>query len=280
MHATILRVRPRPHIGRMERAAERDPLPARRDPSASAIGSPEAGPRPTAMATDASIPAPVPVFFEDLKRLPPGRHSIAVEEVARQQRVRLMGAMLDAVGEQGYIATSVADVLVRAGVSRRTFYEHFTDKEDCYLQAYDHVARVLTDAVQDVLRGHEHWQDAVRAGLDLFLRTVAENPRIARAALIEILAVGPEGVRRREASLTPFEEFFEMARELAPAGAAIPGTVTETLVGGILETISARVMRDEAHRVPELLDQLVFWSLVPFVGPVEANQAITDRSGG
>jgi len=229
MHATILRVRRRPHIGRMERIAERDPLPARRDPSAAAIGSAAAGPRPTAMVTDASIPAPVPVFFEDLKRLPPGRHSIAVEEVARQQRVRLMGAMLDAVGEQGYIATSVADVLVRAGVSRRTFYEHFTDKEDRYLQAYDHVARVLTDAVQDVLRGHEHWQDAVRAGLDLFLRTVAENPRIARAALIEILAVGPEGVRRREAS-----------RRRTPAG---PTARTSTSIARDTAGFSATVRR-------------------------------------
>lgn len=230
------------------------------------------------MAAEAPAPLPTPIFFEDLERLPPGRHRIAVEEVARQQRVRLMGAMLDAVGEQGYIATSVADVLARAGISRRTFYEHFSDKEDCYLQAYDHVAALLTEAVKGALQGHDRWQDAVRAGLDLLLRTVADNPRIARAALVEILAVGPEGIRRRDATLTPFQRFFDVARDLAPAEAAIPETVSETLVGGILETISRRVLRDEARLVPELIDQLMFWSLVPFVGPVEANQAVAEMA--
>jgi AcrR family transcriptional regulator len=223
----------------------------------------------------AAAHVPTPVFFEDLKRLPPGRHSIAVEEVARQQRVRLMGAMLDAVGEQGYIATSVADVLTRAGISRRTFYEHFSDKEDCYLQACDHVAGVLTEAVGRALADHRRWQDSMRAGLDLFLRSVAENPRFARAMLVEVLAVGPAGFARRDSWLLPFQQFFEVARSLAPAEAAIPETVAETLVGGILETITARVVRDEADRVPELLDPLMFWGLVPFMGPVEAQKALS-----
>jgi AcrR family transcriptional regulator len=169
-------------------------------------------------------------------------------------------------------------VLGRAGISRRRFYEHFSDTEDCSLQAYDPVAGILTEAVGQALQGHRRWQEAMRAGLDLFLRTVAENPAVSRAMLVEVLAVGPEGVRRRDASLTPFQQFFEMARELAPAGAVIPETVNETLVGGILETITARVMRDEADRVPELLDQLMFWGLVPFLGPVEANQALAELS--
>jgi len=222
----------------------------------------------------AASPVPIPVFFEDLKRLPPGRHSIAVEEVARQQRMRLMGAMLEAVGEQGYIATSVADVLTRAGISRRTFYEHFADKEDCYLQAYDHVAGILTAAVGEALAGQRRWDDSMRAALDLFLRTVAEYPSVARAMLVEVLAVGPAGVQRRDASVAPFQQFFEVARELAPAEAAIPETVSETLVGGIIETITTRVLRDEADRVPDLIDQLMFWGLVPFVGPVEANATL------
>ena len=230
------------------------------------------------MPTDTPAPIALPVFFEDLKRLPPGRHSIAVEEVVRQQKMRLMSGMLDAIGEQGYIGTSVADVLSRAGISRRTFYEHFSDKEDCSLQAYDHVTTMLFDTIAGSFAGYRRWQDAMRAGLDVLLRTVAANPRFARACLVEVLTVGPEGVRRRDAALTPFQQFFEMARELAPAEASIPETVSETLVGGILETICTRLMRDEADRVPELLDQLMFWGLVPFVGPVEANQALAEMA--
>ncbi len=211
-----------------------------------------------------------PVFFEDLQRLPPGRHSVPAEEVARQQRLRLMNGMLDAVGEQGYVATSVADVLARAGVSRRTFYEHFADKEACFLQAFDHVVRVTRELFENASAGHARWPESLRAGLDVLLHTVAENPRVARACLVEILAVGYEGVRRREAALEPFQGFFEGGRDEAPEGVVIPATVTETLVGGIVETVSGRLMRGEAERVPELLDPLMYWSLVPFVGPEAA----------
>lgn len=226
------------------------------------------------MADDArSTPRP-PVFFEDLQRLPPGRHSVPTEEVARQQRERLMAGMLDAIGEQGYVATSVADVLARAGVSRRTFYEHFSDKEDCFLQAYDHVVRILTEAIREVVADLSDWRAAIRDGLQLLLVTVAEHPRLARACIVEILAVGPEGMRHREAAMAPFQGLFEAGHQAVAGAAPLPPTVAETLVGGILETITARVMRGEADQVPRLLDDLYYWSLVPFVGPAEAAEAV------
>jgi AcrR family transcriptional regulator len=226
------------------------------------------------MVADAhSTPRP-PVFFEELQRLPPGRHSVPSHEVARQQRERLMGGMLDAIGEQGYVATSVADVLSRAGVSRRTFYEHFSDKEDCFLQAYDHVVRILTAAIQEVVADLSNWQRAVRDGIELLLVTVAAHPRLARACIVEILAVGPEGMRHRDAAMAPFRQLFAAGYHQIAGSGALPATVPETLVGGILETITARVMRGEADRVPELLDDLYYWALVPFVGPKAATEAV------
>lgn len=226
---------------------------------------------------DSSTPVP-PVFFEDLGRLPPGRHSVPTEEVARQQRERLMAGMLDAIGEQGYVATSVADVLSRAGVSRRTFYEHFSDKEDCFLQAYDHVIGIATEAIRDSVSDLTDWQAAVRRGLELLLVTVAAHPRFARACIVEILAVGPEGMRHRDAAMEPFQRLFEAGHAaVAGTGTPLPSTVPETLVGGILETITARVMRGEADQVPALLDDLLYWALVPFVGPEVAAEQV-DRT--
>ncbi|HEY8582339.1 MAG TPA: TetR/AcrR family transcriptional regulator [Capillimicrobium sp.] len=230
------------------------------------------------MADEPSTTRP-PAFFEDLQRLPPGRHSVPTAEVARQQRERLMAGMLDAVGEQGYVATSVADVLARAGVSRRTFYEHFSDKEDCFLQAYDHVVAIAADAVRDVIAAQPDWRRAVRAGLALLLDTVAAHPRFARACIVEVLAVGPEGMRHRDAATQPFQRFFESGRDQAGAEWQLPATVAEILVGGILETITTRVMRNEADQVPALLDDLVYWALVPFIGPAAAAEAI-GRSAG
>jgi AcrR family transcriptional regulator len=223
------------------------------------------------MTYNDDAPSP-PVFFEDLDRLPPGRHSVPSEEVARQQRLRLMAGMLDAVGEQGYVATSVADVLTRARVSRRTFYEHFSDKEDCFLQSFDHVAAIAHESVGRAFDADADggWRRAVRSGLDLFLRTAALNPKLARACLVEVLAVGPEGLRRRDAAMEPFRRFFELGRREAPDGVQIPGTVAETLVGGVLELVSGRVMRGQADELPALVDGLVYWALVPFVGPADA----------
>ena len=76
-------------------------------------------------------------------RLPRGRHSLSREEVAATQRARLMLALTEAVGESGYAATSVADVIGRAGVSRQTFYEQFTSKLDCFLAAFDAACEIL-----------------------------------------------------------------------------------------------------------------------------------------
>lgn len=222
----------------------------------------------------ANPPAAVPTFFDVLGRLPPGRQTLPPDEVGRHQRERLMSAMLDAVGEQGYVATTVADVLVRAEVSRRTFYEHFNDREDCFLRAYDHVAAILSEAMLDGLRRSARRTDGLRTALDLFLRTVAEHPRMARACLVEVLAVGPRGLVRRDASFAPFEQFVEAGRAAAPDPDAVPPGVGETVVGGIVETVSMRVLHGKADAVPELLDQLVYWAMVPFVGPERAAAAV------
>ena len=218
----------------------------------------------------------MPTFFDDLGRLPPGRQALPAEEVVRQQRERMMAAVLDAVGEQGYVATTVADILARAGVSRRTFYEHFDDREACFLRAYDHVAQILSTAMLDLLSTNERWAEGLRDALDLFLRTVAAHPRLARACLVEILAAGPGGLDRRDASLAPFQQFIETGRSAAAEPATVPETVAETVVGGIVATVSMRVLHGKAATVPELLDQLVFWAMVPFAGPEQAGAALRE----
>lgn len=81
------------------------------------------------------------------QRLPAGRHGLSREFVARNQQERILDAMGKSVAEHGFAAASLSDVIARAGVSRKTFYEHFTDKEDCFLQAYDAVAAGLRNRV-------------------------------------------------------------------------------------------------------------------------------------
>ena len=221
--------------------------------------------------TLANPPATVPTFFDDLGRLPAG-HDAATGGVVGEARKSMMAAGVRR-GRDGYVATTVTDILARAGVSRRTFYEHFDDREACFLRAYDHVAQILSTAMLDLLSTNERWAEGLRDALDLFLRTVAAHPRLARACLVEILAAGPGGLDRRDASLAPFQQFIETGRSAAAEPATVPETVAETVVGGIVATVSMRVLHGKAATVPELLDQLVFWAMVPFAGPEQAGAA-------
>src|SRR5213082_896317 len=88
----------------------------------------------------------------EVKQLPRGRHGLSRADVARSQRERMLRAMAEAVSELGYATTPVAEVLRRAGVSRETFYEHFRNKQECFLAAYDASARMLRGAVTDAFR--------------------------------------------------------------------------------------------------------------------------------
>src|SRR5687767_6279952 len=92
---------------------------------------------------------PYTLMSQPMPVLPRSPHKTVREEVAASQRGRLLVAMSDVVGEKGYAAATVADVLAKAGVSRRTFYEHFADKEACFLAAYDHGVAAMLAAVTE-----------------------------------------------------------------------------------------------------------------------------------
>ncbi len=134
--------------------------------------------------------------------LPPGRHGLGRDLVTGSQRQRLLYAITTATAELGYTATTVADVLSRAGVSRKTFYEHFKDKLDCYLAASDVGREALICGVRAVAAdvASRHADDPVaqlRAVVRAYLSFVASEPAFARAFFIEVVAAGPVAQERR-----------------------------------------------------------------------------------
>ncbi len=135
-----------------------------------------------------------------LAALPRGRHSLSREEVATAQKLRLAVATADAMAEKGYVGTPVADILRRAGVSRQSFYEHYRDKHECFLDALDLAGAVLVAQLgtEAGRRGGSPLERAQRA-VDRYLRTIAAEPAFARLYLVEVHAAGPEAVERRAA---------------------------------------------------------------------------------
>jgi AcrR family transcriptional regulator len=129
--------------------------------------------------------------------LPRGPHHLAREEVLASQRGRMLDAIAQVVAEKSYGAATVADVIARAGVSRKTFYEHFRDKEDCFLAAYETGVEVLLATMREADPGGDDLLERVRARVRAYLQTLEAEPGFARTFVIEVGAAGPRALARR-----------------------------------------------------------------------------------
>jgi AcrR family transcriptional regulator len=138
-----------------------------------------------------------PPLARDVTPLPRGRHAAARDVVLASQRGRLLEAMATCVAEHGYAATTVAQVIARAGVSRKTFYEHFPDKQACFLAAWEVGTDILIEQVLAAGDEADGWRARLRAGVDAFLEILAAEPDFARSFMIEVLSVGEEALARR-----------------------------------------------------------------------------------
>ena len=129
------------------------------------------------------------------RRLPRGSHGLDRELVVASQRTRLLEAVGRAVADKGYAGATIDDIVRGAGVSKKTFYEHFRDKEDCFLAAYEAAAGELFERVRAAQHEPGDWLERARAGIRAYLRWLAGDPALARVFLIEVAAAGP--ARRR-----------------------------------------------------------------------------------
>jgi AcrR family transcriptional regulator len=136
---------------------------------------------------------------EVVQRLPRGRHGMSRAEVVDAQRQRMLLAMAEAMAADGYTATSVADVIARAGVSRETFYQQFSSKLDCFLVAFDAAGELLLRAVEEQLEPGGEPLEQLEGALRAYLEAIASNPMFARLFLVESVAAGPAMIERRAA---------------------------------------------------------------------------------
>jgi len=193
-------------------------------------------------------------------RLPRGPHKLSREEVAQSQRLRLLAAATEAVAEKGYVATAVADILKRAGVSRTTFYQLFTDKQDCFLAAYranaELVAAVMAAELEQV-RADTSADPITKLDrvLGIYLEALRTAPALARVFLVEVYAAGPEAIEQRRASL---EHFVDIVAETHRGETGILGTephqrfAAEFIVGAVSSMVTNIVGVGDIERLPEL----------------------------
>jgi AcrR family transcriptional regulator len=210
---------------------------------------------------DPAAPAPLPLSggAPPTQHLPKGRHGLSRAFIASNQRERLLDAIANVVAEKGYSATRVADITEYAGVSRKTFYELFDDKEDCFLAAYDAITALLMDRMAHGLAtvATASWEQQVSALLGEFLRFLAAEPAFARMCIVEVLGAGPRGLARRDAAIEAFFPVVDQIPRSQPGADKYLSKMTPVFVtGGILEVVYAAIRRGETATLPELEEDL------------------------
>ena len=196
------------------------------------------------------------------RRLPRGTHGLDRDVVEASQRTRLLEAVGRAVAERGYASATIDDVVRRAGVSKKTFYEHFADKEDCFLAAYEAASEELLARVREAHAGDGDWLERTRAGIVAYLRWLAADPALARVYLVEVAAAGPRALERREALR---DRYAELIRERRPSD--LPFEILHAVVAAVDDVVVRHIREHGAERLPELEPILMRLQVALLAGP-------------
>jgi len=184
--------------------------------------------------------------------------------------------MIEVVSTRGYPDTRVVDVIGVAGVSRKTFYELFESKEDCFLAAYDALLENLLAEATDAFESQSgaRWAERIGAALEVLLVHLSRHPDEARFAIVEVLAAGPKALARRDSALRQFTGFLEPGR--SETSVELPGITSLAVAGGINEILYSEILHGAVSRLPSRLPDLMFWVALPFLG-AEAAAAERER---
>jgi AcrR family transcriptional regulator len=184
------------------------------------------------------------------------------------------------VAEKGYGAMTIGDLTSEAGVSRTTFYELFEDKEGCFLAAYDGAVETLVRRVIAAYESERSWPERAAAGLAALLAALAEEPALARLSLVDIGSAGPAAQRRYRAAIQRLTPLFEDGRDFAPNGRALPANTSRMAIGGVTGLISDELLAGRAEQLPEMLPDLLFSTLAPYIGPSAALEEMRRAAAG
>lgn len=202
-------------------------------------------------------------------------------EVVENQRRRLIQSVPASIREKGFAALTVEDICVRAGVSRRTFYENFRDAEDCFVASYRHHVQELTTIVGGAAAAGGDWQERARLAVLALLQYLAQRPDVAHMAVVEVLAAGPAAIAERDRASALLRSLIGN-EALAAASEPAPPLLLEVIAGATIELISERVLEGTTARLVELLPTIMYLVLVAAHGPAgaAARAGLGDSRGG
>jgi AcrR family transcriptional regulator len=212
--------------------------------------------------------------------LPRGRHKLSAQAVRSSQRDRLLRAMLGLVGEHGYADTTVPMVVSAARVSRSSFYALFDDKTDCFIAACDRESNDLLESLV-AMGSEEDWVQALRRGMDRYVRWWQQRPAFSRAYFLELPAAGTRAVRQRDRQYARYRDMFAglgaRAREEQPELPPLSPLATRMIVAGVTQIVADEVRGGRLAGLDALADELLYLVLTLLADDATAESAVSKR---
>ena len=208
------------------------------------------------------------VVVEPVVRLRPaaGGGRVPATRVAEVQRARILAAAVGIASELGYGAMSTARVSARAGVSRKTFYELFENREDCFLAVFDEAVDRATVVAQRAALKQGIWREQVRAGLRALLGFVGDEPGLGALLIVDALGAGPRVLERRAQGLAILSKIVDQGRGEVKTGGGPPSLTAEGVVGAVLSVLHGRLLEQHPGSVTDLLNPLMGMIVLPYLG--------------
>jgi AcrR family transcriptional regulator len=203
-----------------------------------------------------------------------GYEGVVREQLADLQRARMLAAMFDVAARRGVGNVTVAHVVERSGVSRRTFYELFSDREDCLRAAFEHALACASRRVLPAYEAQQGWREKIRAALIALLCFLDEEPVLGKLLIVESHAGGEATSERREEVLGIVTVAVDRGREQGKASPALSSLTAEGVVGGALSVINSRLSDDSHEPLVELANPLMSMIVSPYLGGAAARREL------
>ncbi len=209
-----------------------------------------------------------------LQRLRPGRNGLGHEQVAEIQRARILAAIVELVADRGASDATVAHIVARSGVSRRTFYELFKGREDCFLAAFDDAVERASRYVREAVDPRAGWAVRIRVSLIALLGFLDEEPFMARLLIVESLGAGPRVLQRRSHVLAILIAAVDEGRKEAKGGSEPTPLSAEGVVGAVLSVLHTRLSEKKPGRLVELTNPFMGMIVLPYLGAPAARREL------
>jgi AcrR family transcriptional regulator len=213
--------------------------------------------------------------------LRPGPSGLPRQQVAEIQRARILAAAVEVVGELGYAGMTVAEVIGRAKVSRKTFYDLFADRQDCFIAVFEETIARARALVEEACADEQRWRESIRSGLRRLLVLFEEEPVLARICLIEAPGADTKALAHRARVFGELAELVDRGRAVTSAVRDPPQITAEGLVGAVFTVLQTQLLErgEEPFACVDQLDSLMSMIVLPYLGPRAAHGELVRSTG-